>query len=186
MDFGNFEYSTISGRKFIDANENGTFDSGEEWANGWEIQLLDGNGNVLGNTTTGDIDLNGDGSIDPATESGVYQFESLVPGDYAVREVIPRGWRQVTPRTESAATEAFELDNLVDLRFTGNLHDNAYGAGERWLLATVPENQWYFILPNGDLFEWDNVIPQSGVAPSGRFVTGLGTDFYNDPSGYFE
>ena len=45
---------------------------------GVTVQLLDANGNVIGTTTT---DAN-----------GFYQFQSLPPGTYSVRETVPAGW----------------------------------------------------------------------------------------------
>ena len=34
---------------------------------------------------TANVDLNNDGVIDPRTETGVYQFTDLAPGDYTVQ-----------------------------------------------------------------------------------------------------
>jgi hypothetical protein len=37
LDFGNYPQGDISGGKYYDANENGQYDDGEEWLDGWEI-----------------------------------------------------------------------------------------------------------------------------------------------------
>ncbi|MCA9217170.1 MAG: hypothetical protein KDB27_29075, partial [Planctomycetales bacterium] len=63
----------------------------------WTIELLDASGNVVDTSVTMSMDLNGDGSIDPVTEQGLYWFSQLLPGTYTVREVIaPEFWGQQT------------------------------------------------------------------------------------------
>jgi len=54
-----------------DANNNGTFDTGESGINGVTVQLLDAQGTVLQTTTT--------------AGGGLYTFTALNPGDYRVR-----------------------------------------------------------------------------------------------------
>ena len=46
---------------------------------------------------TKDMDLNGDGIINPITESGLYWFPGVGPGIYIVREVLQDGWDQTFP-----------------------------------------------------------------------------------------
>ena len=73
---------TIHGQKFEDLNANGVHDPGELGLNGWTIQLVNAAGQVTQSTTTGDLDLNLDGSIDPQTERGLYGFNDLAAGTY--------------------------------------------------------------------------------------------------------
>ncbi|MFT5525389.1 MAG: protocatechuate 3,4-dioxygenase beta subunit [Pirellulaceae bacterium] len=80
--FGNALPGAIHGYKFEDFNANGVNDPGEQRLLGWEIQLLDANGNLLDTQFT-------DGN-------GEYWFEDLLPGTYFVREVQVDGWRQST------------------------------------------------------------------------------------------
>ena len=41
LDFGNYVPAVLTGRKFHDRNGDGVQDAGEEYLNGWEIQLYD-------------------------------------------------------------------------------------------------------------------------------------------------
>ena len=92
-----FQPAVISGRKFEDSNGDGSADLLEHGVNGWEVQLLDQDGNVLATQVTTSVDLNDDGTIDPVTESGLYSFTDLVPGTYTVSESPRAGWVQSSP-----------------------------------------------------------------------------------------
>jgi hypothetical protein len=52
--------------------------------------------------------------------------------------------------------------------------DNFYGQGEKWLLAS---GRWYFLLPTGELFRWNNTNGANGT-----LVGLIGVGFYQDPS----
>jgi hypothetical protein len=54
-----------------------------------------------------------------------------------------------------------------------SIYDNDFGAGEKWLASS---NQWYFILPNGNLYQWDR-----SLAASGTLLGNVGTSYYADP-----
>src|SRR3954470_12940089 len=76
--------ATISGWVYHDRNDDGTFQHGtEEGIGAVTVELLDGNGNATGITTTT--------STDPS-KLGFYEFRNLTPGTYGVREVQPNGW----------------------------------------------------------------------------------------------
>ena len=72
---------TLGNRIFVDANQNGAFDSGESGINGVSVTLFS--------------DSNGNGTFDSGTDAqlattitaggGLYSFGSLAPGDYIVR-----------------------------------------------------------------------------------------------------
>jgi len=87
----------ILGRQFHDRNVSGDVDraSGEQGLDGWTIRLCRPDGHLLTSTTTG-IDFDGDGQIDPETESGWYAFGDLLPGTYRV-EQAPTNWVQSLP-----------------------------------------------------------------------------------------
>ena len=70
VDAGVYGLSSLGDRAFLDANNNGIQDDGEPGLSGVGVSLLDGKGNVLGTTTTND--------------QGLYRFEGLFPGSYAV------------------------------------------------------------------------------------------------------
>jgi SdrD B-like domain len=93
-DFGNFRNATVSGRKFKDANANGTSDAGEAGLSGWQIHLFgtDTRGNAVHEHTTTDA-------------LGTYGF-SVAPGTYTVCETISDqpGWVQSFPTTGADCT----------------------------------------------------------------------------------
>ena len=95
-DFGNYQLVSIHGRKFHDLNADGERTEDEPYLNDWTIELL-ADGQVVDTATTMDMDLDEDGSIDPAFESGWYWFTDVVPGTYTVREIVPEGWVQSAP-----------------------------------------------------------------------------------------
>ncbi len=77
------QLGSISGTKFNDLDKDGIRDPLELGLSGWDIQLIDFDGDVIATTTT---DLNGD-----------YSFTQLAPGPYVVREVMQPGWEQTLP-----------------------------------------------------------------------------------------
>lgn len=164
----------VYGRKFNDLNGNGTFDEGEAWLSGWTIELVGADGTVVDSQVTGDLDLNNDGQIDPATETGVYQF-TATPGTYTVREVAQEGWTQTSP-TDSIAALAYSLDQQFNL--TASLNDflNWGGLNERWLWGS---GEWYYITPEGSLFRW-NGSPRTDL--SGTHVADLSQEYYTNLS----
>jgi hypothetical protein len=106
LDFANYRPVAISGQKFEDVNGDGQHQSTEPGINGWTIFLdsngngqLDGGGpNAEPTATTGDLDRNSDGNIDPFTETGWYSFTGLAPGAFEVREApVASGWVQSLP-----------------------------------------------------------------------------------------
>jgi hypothetical protein len=80
---------TISGRKFYDANANGTQDAGEPGIPGWKISVMDASGAVATTFT----DANGD-----------FLFHAPV-GSYTVAEVLPPGvnWVAITPLSSNVS-----------------------------------------------------------------------------------
>ncbi len=80
MNFGNFLVGSISGSKFKDSNENGTWDISEPGLSGWRIVL---SGTVHKTTLT---DTNGH-----------FEFTGLPLGVYQVYELNQAGWTQTFP-----------------------------------------------------------------------------------------
>jgi protocatechuate 3,4-dioxygenase beta subunit len=76
---------SISGIVFRDTNGNGVRDSGEGGLAGWAVQLLDGSGNFLGQTTS--------------NAAGAYAFAGLQAGSYTIRELPQTGWAQTAGPT---------------------------------------------------------------------------------------
>lgn len=82
--FNGLNKGSISGTKYEDVNGDGKMadDESEPGINNWEIVLKDDEGNVLNNAFTG--------------SNGTYTFDSLLPGDYSVCEVVQTGWTQTS------------------------------------------------------------------------------------------
>ncbi len=85
--FGDYRISgtstnNISGTVFDDANNNGSFDSGEQVIPNVTITLYDQNNNVVATTTTG--------------ANGTYSFNNLPAGVYTVVETNPSGYISTT------------------------------------------------------------------------------------------
>eukprot|EP00913_Durusdinium_trenchii_P022824 g21428.t1 len=57
---------------------------------------------------------------------------------------------------------------------TGEYYDNYHGQNERWIRDH--NNQWYYLLENGDLYRWEGSIQNSVL------IAELGTEVYDDPS----
>ncbi|MDA7510456.1 hypothetical protein N8612_02155 [Verrucomicrobia bacterium] len=90
-DFGNRQLEiangSISGLKFEDINGDGIKNDDESTLEGWAIYLdLDGNGGLDSGEPSAVTDV-----------SGSYQFDSLLDGDYTLREVPQTGWVQTFP-----------------------------------------------------------------------------------------
>ncbi|RIK79159.1 MAG: hypothetical protein DCC68_13670 [Planctomycetota bacterium] len=110
VDFGNdYDPAEIHGRKFHDRDGDGIHDADEPGLNGWTIDLSDADGNVVGQTTTTEMDVDEDGRIDPATERGLYWFADLGAGEYTVSEVLQDGWAQSAPASLDGAPMVWDV-----------------------------------------------------------------------------
>ncbi|MCU0871890.1 MAG: FG-GAP-like repeat-containing protein [Pirellulaceae bacterium] len=129
--------SQVSGAKWADRDGDGTWDADEPGLNGWTIELINAQGQRVASAVTRDLDLNGDGRIDPTSERGRYVFDGLAAGNYTVREVTQAGWLQRFPARfdlaapvsygagtgpESVIATDFSSDGRLDLVVA-----NAYG-----------------------------------------------------------
>jgi hypothetical protein len=116
--FVNFQLGSKSGYKWEDLDGDGIWDMDESTLEGWSIQLTDGTGAFITDTTT---DIN-----------GFYEFTNLEPGDYRVYEVIKTGWVQTYPMSpnyhEFTVTSGFmeENNNFGNQRPVGSI------SGYKW------------------------------------------------------
>lgn len=165
----------IEGRKFNDQNGNGTREATEPFLNGWTIQLVDSTGTIVQTQVTADVDVNNDGQIDPETETGRYQFTADV-GSYTVQELLQDGWIQTAP-VDGLAVAAFELDTQLGLLETANNFENWGGLDEMWIFSSTGD--WYYITPDGSLFEWDG-SPSTSL--SGSLVETFSPAYHDDIS----
>ena len=155
-------------------------DAAEPWLNDFAFELLNSSGDVVATATSRDIDRNGNGSIQPESERGWYRFENVAQGASTIREVPLSGWAQSASATSPHAAEVYGLDNSLDLMFTGRYFENYGGRGERWMLGAG--RQWYYITPNGSLYNWDGVVASTTTLVQGTFVASFGMSYYQDPS----
>lgn len=82
-DFVNFEWLTISGTKFFDANGNGEKDAGEPGLQYWVIKLFRGSVQYGSSATT--------------AADGSYSFLVKDPGIYSIKEVLKPWWIMTHP-----------------------------------------------------------------------------------------
>lgn len=189
LDFGNFQnQAAISGRKFNDLNGNQVRDAGESYLNGWSIELVDASGSVVATQVTHDIDADDSHTIDPETETGWYEFQGVATGVYTVREVMYPGWEATTPVLDPVADAAYSLDSLLGLYTNGNFYEDWGTLGEKWLQAANNADQWYYILPDGAFYEWDNVsgIHLNGQPASGSLIETLDPTYHAEPQRLYE
>lgn len=147
--------------------------------NGSTFQLVDPSGIVIATTTTGGIDINGNGVIDPETENGWYRFQGVRPGRYSIREALGEGWVQSPSAASPEGALASQLKTSLGLTTTGNLFLNFGGLGEKWLKGT---NAWYYITPVGEFFKWNGKALSKANPLSGTLLGSLGMAYYRNIS----
>ena len=79
-DFGELKGASITGRVFYSPNGDCEWNEGDTPLSGVRVDLLDVNGNVVATTYT--------------NAEGLYRFDNLAPGVYAVKEYQPEGYLQ--------------------------------------------------------------------------------------------
>ncbi|MCP4784987.1 MAG: hypothetical protein GY878_15645 [Fuerstiella sp.] len=164
----------VTGQKWHDLNGDGIKDADEPGLDGWMLQLLSDAGVVVAETSTGSVDVNNDGQIDAFTESGLYSL-TTVAGAWSILEVQQQGWRQTTQSADSQAALLYDLDQQLNLRFTGNYFEDWGRRGEKWMLSS---DGWYYITPDGNLYQWDR---ESQVPLLGQLVATLSPHVHENP-----
>ena len=110
LDAGLYRTASLGDFVWDDLNGDGLQDAGEPGVEGVTVNLYDGDGNLVGTTTT-DAD-------------GLYAFTDLAPGDYVVEFVLPGGF---VFTTKDAGDDA--LDSDADAA-TGRTDTVTLAAGE--------------------------------------------------------
>ena len=124
--------SDITAQTFDDVDRNGEKAPSEIGSNGITVELIDAiTGDVLATMTSQDVDLNNDSAIDPATESGIAQFENLNPGRYAVRRSDVSDQDQLLTLADGSTT-LVELGDRSSASISGSvfLDSNFDGSGD--------------------------------------------------------
>lgn len=133
---------SIAGRIFNDIDNNGVRSADESWLNDMNVTLIDDAGQFVASVNTSDIDLNGDGIIDPETEQGWYSFAGLEIGNYRIAKTSQVGWAQTSPAAYGIATSVsvtidgiqsgsvdFGVRTLTPGKITGLLFNDANADG---------------------------------------------------------
>lgn len=149
----------------------------EPWLNGRIVQLVDGEGVVVASVETTSVDLNENGTIEFETERGWYIFENVPVGDYTVRTVVDQEWIQTAP-VNAAQTLAATLDATHDFRRTASDFHNWGGLNEKWVIDR--QELWYYILPDGNLYQWEVGSRASNGGLRGNLVGTLSPQHYAD------
>ena len=137
-DFVDERTAAIGDKVWLDKNANGIQDAGEAGIAGVAVKLLDGNGSVVGTSTT---DANGN-----------YLFSNLAPGDYAVQIVAPTGY-SVSPKDQGGndATDS-DIDPATGKTITTTLSagetDLTWDAG-LYQKASLGDRVWLDTNKNG-------------------------------------
>ncbi len=100
-DFGEILPATISGKVFVDANNNGQFDQGEPLLPGVTIYLLDQSKTHIAVTQT--------------DQNGEYFFTDLKPGTYGTEEVQPAGYFEGADYVGSVGGNLDGVDRIIDV-----------------------------------------------------------------------
>lgn len=127
----------------------------ENWQNGTIVELLNDAGLVVARTTSGSLDRNADGSIQPESENGWYRFGNLLPGSYTVRQTVAAGHRSTSEISASAQASLKQLSETWGFAADASDHFNFGGRSERWFRSRT--NEWFYILPSGQIFQWDRI-----------------------------
>lgn len=80
-------------------------------------------------------------------------------------------------RIAGSAARAYELDQQLGLRFGGDYYTNWVGAQEKWMLGN--NSQWYFIAPDGSLYNWTGKF--GPLAQAGTLIATLSPSFHANP-----
>ncbi|HVU15093.1 MAG TPA: SdrD B-like domain-containing protein, partial [Phototrophicaceae bacterium] len=118
-DAGLVPLASIGDRVWIDINNNGVQDSGEDNYEGATVNLLDQDGNVIDTTTT---DVNGN-----------YLFDKLSPGQYGIQVVLPAHY-QFSPQDQGGddgkdSDVDFSTGKTVITTLDPDEHDLTWDAG---------------------------------------------------------
>jgi serine-aspartate repeat-containing protein C/D/E len=110
--FGELAHASISGRVFVDKNQNNTYDTGELLLNNITIWLLDSSGNRIKSTTT--------------NSNGKYSFTDLTPGVYGVEEIQPSGYLEGGDQVGSAGGQLSGYDKILSAQLSCGVNGVSY------------------------------------------------------------
>ncbi len=93
---------------------------------------------------------------------------------------VDAGGNPVTYRAQvTGHNAAYDLQQQLNLAYTGNLRQDTLGLNEKWLQSPTGNQAnggWYVVLPDGEVRPW------TGGNTTGATLATLGTDVYNNPA----
>ncbi len=92
---------------FVDLNEDGLYDAGEELA-GATVELFEADGITPATDADGVLV-----TADVTAADGLYLFDNLLPGDYVVQVTPPAGYEATTPQVADANTDIDGDSNIA-------------------------------------------------------------------------
>lgn len=167
VDFGYMPEPTysISGTTFIDSDNNGVFDDGEQILAGVNLQLLDAGGNIVAQTTSGAAIFGTDGSY-----LGNYIFHDVPAGVYTVVAPQTVGELEITT-TDTQTVEVVDAD-ITGVDF-GYLHPGDVPVDE---LVDVIAVVFFDANMNGKFDAGEMGFELVGVTLSGDASSSMNTD----------
>ncbi len=148
---------SISGIVHADPNRNCLVDRGEERLQGVVVQLLDSDGDVIRETTT--------------NANGVYKFDNLAPGNYAVREFTPSGYFDGGERIGTGSSTS--NGNVGGNDLLTNIEINSGNQLVNFNFCEVPTAQLSgYVFQDGDVIITPNGEPPADIEffRDGRFT----------------
>lgn len=112
-------------------------------------------------------------NIAPELNIADQEATSGVPLEVALPTVDADG-QAITYTVEVLGDELSALDNEHGFWSGGNYYDNYLGQNERWIRDA--DNQWFYLLPNGQLHQWNDSFDASPL------IASLDSEVYDDPS----
>lgn len=120
IDFGNYRYGSIQGRKFNDLNGNGSWEENEPNLAGWTIELYNNNGESE------------ELLFSQITNEHGYVFSGLKPGTYFAREIVLEdGWTQTMPEDNADYIVEVLSGDIIGEKDFGNFQEAKF-SGYKW------------------------------------------------------
>ncbi len=143
--------NAIAGFVYVDSNNNGTFDLGEQPINGATVTL---SGSASRTVNTG--------------ANGAYRFDNLLDGTYTVTETQPVGFNDGRDTQGSPVSGTVENDRFLNIVLADNIALTGYNFGEQAIIVAPTNSISGFVYVDAN----DNGIFDSGELPiSGAAVT---------------
>ena len=153
----------------------------EGWIDGRTVELLNSEGSVVASTVTAGRDINRDGTIDPETEGGWYQFTNVATDEtFSVRQLLPSGWSESAKVEVDISSGMQDFINSLNLQFRGSAFENYGGLGEKWIHSQG--TGWYYLTPKGELYRWNSQPVTPNDPLTGTLITEIDTRYFDDIS----